>query len=472
MPNQAFLRRRGLRLAEVASYWVVKPNSHRWEAWLPCEGPQTPSFLSQPPWNLARARLAWRILAAQGVVLLDILLDQAAGSQISETNDVLLYLASSIFAALYLGQLPALFSCLCSLALVVLDQPRYPLTGPQHWWQHPLSFAFFSFTIWQISRLAERVRRESWKNRQRAQVLQLLSDFSQSCSEAHSAEQVRLLLEDALRAEPPSPFLEALQEELDHHAALTLERISRAEIEQKARVLEETQRLQSALIHSLSHDLQTPLASILGVFDALQSAEAPLTPQQGQKLVQLGHQQSERRLLLVRNLLQVGRLEGGVLTLQTQPISLEELVQAVLHRVPRSLSQRLLLSCSDPDPEVEGDATLLQQLVQNLLDNALKFSPPNSRVEIHLKREGQGIVLEVLDEGCGVALADREKIFEPFYRGCNRPHVPGSGLGLHLCKLLAELHKGTLSFEPRTEKGSCFRLQMPVRKQEGVPQSK
>ena len=226
-------------------------------------------------------------------------------------------------------------------------------------------------------------------------------------------------------------------------------------------MLEATQKLQSALINSLSHDLQTPLSSILGVFEALQSCGVKFSEEQSQRLAQLGQQQSERLLKLVRNLLNVGKLEGGALKLCLRPILLEDVVRSVLRGLPGSDAQRIRLACQGEEVEVEGDAVLLHQVVYNLLDNALKFSPPEQEVELRLWREEDQVMLEVLDRGFGIAEQDRSRIFERFFRGTTPRKVPGSGLGLNICKVLAELHHGELDYLPRTEGGSCFRLRLP-----------
>jgi K+-sensing histidine kinase KdpD len=432
--------------------------------------------------------------------MVDALLAYVAGPGISEANDTLVYLGGSILAALYLGRGPALLASLESLLMLSEVHQRYRMLGPQELWQLPLSFALFLFTIHQISSLSDRARREAWKDRQRGEVLELLSDFGQLCAEANTLSQVRqillstcgtrlglqvdwldevgeqgIALQGAVQSygclslrQPVSPFVRTLLSDLAHHAALTMDRIQQADQEHRTSMLEATQKLQSALINSLSHDLQTPLSSILGVFEALQSPEVKFSEEQSQRLTLLGQQQSERLLRLVRNLLNVGKLEGGALKLCLRPILLEDVVRSALRSLPRSDAQRIRLACQGEEVEVQGDAVLLHQVVFNLLDNALKFSPSDQEVELHLWRQEDQVFLEVLDRGFGIAEQDCARIYERFFRGTTPRQVPGSGLGLHICKVLAELHRGDLSYRPRAEGGSCFRLSLPGHREEPI----
>lgn len=426
---------------------------------------------------------------AQAVFFVDALLSYLAGSAMSETNDMMVYLVGSILSALYLGQIPALLSGLSALATLREVIPQDP-------WQYPISVAMFLFTTNQIAILSDSTRRESWRKTQRGEVLGLLNEFSQQCSEVNSLEQVKSILENTLkqrlsrpivRLSQPQPdcltlqgavichgwleiqgfvppFKRALATELAEIAAHTMDRIVHAENEHRTSMLEATQKLQSALINSLSHDLQTPLAAILGVFEALQSKEASLSPEQSEKLVALGHQQSERLLHQLRNLLNIGKLEAGALKLSRTSLSLRDLVRSAVRALSPSDSQRILLHCND-DPEVSGDATLLHQVVFNLLDNALKFSPANQKVEVEVSIQGAFVCMEVRDRGFGVSPEDRQHIFERFYRGVTPCKIPGSGLGLHISMVLAELHGGSLVYLPREPEGSIFQFNLPAVKE-------
>jgi len=243
-----------------------------WEGWLPLEGPARPAFLSPPPWNLARSSWWVRLACSQLVFGLDVLLTLLAGPAVSEANDTLLYLGGAIVAALYLGRAATFLASLEFLVMLSKVHAEHPFVGPEAAWQYPLSCLLFLLTTNQIAYLSMSARRESWKDRQRGEVLELLSRFDQLCAEANTEEQVRRHLQETMASvgsQSASPFARALLTELINHANFTIERIRQTEKEHRADVLEATQKLQSAVINSLSHDLQTPLTSILGVLEAL-----------------------------------------------------------------------------------------------------------------------------------------------------------------------------------------------------------
>jgi len=366
-------------------------------------------------------------------------------------------------AALYLGRAATFLASLEFLVMLSKVHAEHPFVGPEAAWQYPLSCLLFLLTTNQIAYLSMSARRESWKDRQRGEVLELLSRFDQLCAEANTEEQVRRHLQETMASvgsQSASPFARALLTELINHANFTIERIRQTEKEHRADVLEATQKLQSAVINSLSHDLQTPLTSILGVLEALRDGSA-LSPEQGERLADLGHQQAERLLRLVRNLLNVAKLEGGALQLHLSPLSLEDVARSAVRGLSPEDAWRISLECRAEDSEVMGDSVLLQQIVFNLLDNALKFSAPTDPVELTIYRAGDQVWLEVQDRGCGIAEQDREHIFERFFRGTTPRRVAGSGLGLHISKLLAELHQGDVCYHPRAEGGSSFHLGLP-----------
>ncbi len=484
---------------------AARPASVRpthWEAYLPVGDSQAHPNLSPAPWNLNPSTLWLRVLLGQLLFGVDALFSSLAGTGISEANGTLIYLVGCVLAAMYLGRVPALIISFESLLMLSEIHKKYPL-GPHDLWQYPLSFALFLFTIHQIALLSDRARKEAWKGRQKGEVWELLGEFVQLCAEANTLENVRELLLRVVQVqlghpvrhsheatgEPEraipiagagqphgwlllqqtlDPFSSTLVADLAHLAGLTMDRIQQAENEHRTSMLEATQKLQSALINSLSHDLQTPLASILGVFEALQSPQAQLSGQQSERLASLGQQQSERLLRLVRNLLNIGKLEAGALRLSLQWLVLEDVVRSAIRSFPEKDVKRIRLSCSGPEVEVRGDASLLSQVVLNLIDNALKFSPAQEEVCLQLWREKDSVHLDVLDRGFGIEEQDISHIFERFFRGSTPKKIPGSGLGLHICKLLVDLHGGQLEYAPRSEGGSRFRLTLVGKKEDNA----
>ena len=479
---------------------AVRPN--HWEAYLPVADTEAHPNLSPAPWNLNSRTLWLRVALGQLLFGVDTLFSWLAGTGISEVNGTLIYLVGCVLAAMYLGRIPALVISFESLVMLSEIHKMYPL-GPHDLWQYPLSFSLFLFTIHQIALLSDRARSEAWRGRQKGEIWELLGEFVQLCAEANTLDHVRELLLHVVGVQLGHPvahqeepgerdvsipivgaaqphgwlvprgqldaFSSTLVADLAHLAGLTMDRIQQAENEHRTSMLEATQKLQSALINSLSHDLQTPLASILGVFEALQSPQAQLSSQQSSRLTSLGQQQSERLLRLVRNLLNIGKLEAGALKLSLQWLVLEDVVRSAIRSFPEADIRRIQLSSEGSEVEVRGDASLLSQIVLNLIDNALKFSPSQEAVQLNLGREKDSVHLEVLDRGFGIQEQDTVHIFERFFRGSTPKKVPGSGLGLHICKLLVDLHGGQLDYSPRAEGGSCFRLTLPGKKEELTP---
>lgn len=475
-----------------------------WEICLPVEGPFSPKFLSNPAWSIARSSRPVRYAAAQAVFLADGMLSYFAGTAISEGNDMLMYLGASILAALYLGAGPALLSCSASLILLSSDRVHSSVIIDHGAIQYLLSISLFLFCTYQVGALAERFRMDTWRNRQRGETLALIGEFTQNCSDSSLPSQVvetlKATIRDrlglaceqasdsgALKSEPyvlklaagqsnveilkvliPQgnarlrQYLQALCLDLSLQAEWSVNRIELFEQEERNRTLETTQRLQSALVNSLSHDLQTPLSSILGVFDSLLSPDGILSGEQSQQLISLGQEQSERLLRQVRNLLSISKVDGGALKISLQNLRPHDCVKSALKAFPRQDQSRIQIQDDSQGADIWADPSLLSVLLANLLDNALKFSPSESPVEIHIHQGDHCCCIEVMDSGCGILLQDQDKIFERFYRGQTPKKVPGSGLGLHICKVMSELQHATLTYSPRTPTGSCFTLKLPL----------
>jgi two-component system sensor histidine kinase KdpD len=243
---------------------------------------------------------------------------------------------------------------------------------------------------------------------------------------------------------PLSPLGLSILETFAQQAALALERARLSAAAQEADLLKATERLQSALLNSISHDLRIPLVSISGALQALKDEpDEPLDKEQRESLLDNALSESDRLNRTVGNLLHMTRLESGAVRVNLQPQELAEVVELTLQMLQRPERVRVQLP---PDlPLVEVDFGLIQQVLANLLENALRFSPPESPVEISARAAHQA-ELWVRDFGPGVPEAERDLIFERFYRGRN--DVAGSGLGLSICKGLVEAQGGTIHVEP------------------------
>lgn len=225
--------------------------------------------------------------------------------------------------------------------------------------------------------------------------------------------------------------------------ALALERDRLALAAHEAELARSSERLGTALLNSISHDLRIPLVSIGGALQDLADPSAELSEAQRQSLLQNARGEADRLNRIVSNLLGMTRLEAGYLQVHSQPQELSEIVHHSLQMLGQPTRVQLHLDAELP--LVQADFLLLQQVIANLLDNAFKFSPPDSPVELGTGlRDGQP-ELWVRDHGRGLPAGDAEALFERFYRG--DPDVPGSGLGLSICRGLLEAMGGSIRAE-------------------------
>ncbi len=254
-----------------------------------------------------------------------------------------------------------------------------------------------------------------------------------------------------------------LLETFVNQIALAIERGLLADEAQAARLHVESERLRSTLLSSVSHDLRTPLAAITGATSTLLDPPARLDEAGRRDLLQMMHEEAERLDRLVENLLEMTRLESGNVRVRREPHALEEPVGAVLHRFGDRLRGRPVTTAIPADlPPVSIDPALIQQVLANLLDNALKYSPEGSPLGISASRGGgDDVVVEVGDRGPGLAPGDEGRVFEKFYRGA-APPAPGSGLGLAICRGIVEAHGGRIEAVRRAGGGAVFRFTLPT----------
>ena len=229
--------------------------------------------------------------------------------------------------------------------------------------------------------------------------------------------------------EPEHQALDALAD----RAAVTLERLRLAREAAQSAAQSETQRLRTALLSSLSHDLRTPLTAIRGAAETLRTAWAQLTPEtRGDLLSSIEHDTARMHRFLA-NITDMTRLESGEIVPRLAPTELPEVVEAAIARQENGL---LILVNIPPDiPPVRADPLLLEQVLVNLLDNALKYSPANGTVSVTARREGAEVAISVSDEGIGIAGEDLPHVFDSFYRAGRGDRVaPGTGLGLAIAR--------------------------------------
>ena len=263
---------------------------------------------------------------------------------------------------------------------------------------------------------------------------------------------------------PLSPDQLDLVETLARQAAASLDRARLAAEGEEARVTAERERLRSTLLSSVSHDLRTPLAAITGAASGLLQAPAPQAAER-RELAETIYEEAERLNRLVANLLDMTRLESGTVPLRREWHSVEEVVGSALARLEEGLAGRPVETVMPGDlPLVPMDAVLVEQVLVNLLENAIKYTDPGSRLRVSASRDDGGIVVDVADEGPGLKAGDEERVFEKFYRGSSATR--GFGLGLAICRAIVAAHGGRIWAENRAPHGVAFRFTLPI---EGTP---
>ena len=244
----------------------------------------------------------------------------------------------------------------------------------------------------------------------------------------------------------------------------------RAAVEAQAQALAEADRLKTALLSMVSHDFRSPLTSIkTGVTALLQ--DGPVWDAASQRELLSGiNQETDRLNRMVGNILALSRLEADAWRPQYEMVPLNELVGTVLDSFSNAENQRIGVQLEKAPLEACLDMVQIVQVLHNLLENALKYSPPASAVELHAAQQNDTLIIEVLDKGDGLTEGEAERVFERFYRApqWRESALPGTGIGLAVCSGLVQAHGGTLSAANRAEGGAVFRLALPLQPSEKV----
>lgn len=250
-------------------------------------------------------------------------------------------------------------------------------------------------------------------------------------------------------------------------AALALERAQLAEEAERARLQVETERMRSSLLSSVSHDLRTPLAGITGAASSLLAGDQALDASTRRELTQSIYDEANRLNVLVRNLLDMTRLESGAIHVNKAWQPLEEVIGAALTRMDSALASRPVeVRLSDELALVPLDEVSIEQVLVNLLENAVRYTPSGSPIELSAWPDGTLVVVEVADRGPGLAPGDEARVFEKFYRAQVSPH--GVGLGLAICRGIVEAHGGRIWAQNRPDGGTAFRFELPIEGQSPV----
>jgi len=270
-------------------------------------------------------------------------------------------------------------------------------------------------------------------------------------------------------SDKPGPLLtpdqRRLLDALIDQSALAIERVRLVEDLERAKRTAEADRLRSALLTSISHDLKTPLAAVLGAAGTLRDLSSALSDGEKADLLATVVDEAERLNRFIANLLDMTRLESGAIVPNAAPHDIGEIVGSALRRASKILAHhRVELDLAADLPMLDVDAVLFEQVLFNLLDNAAKYSPNDTTIRIRSWRDRESVCLEVLDEGDGIPPAELEHIFDKFYRVEKGDQVrAGTGLGLAISRGFVEAMHGTITAANRTDRsGAIFAIRLPI----------
>jgi two-component system, OmpR family, sensor histidine kinase KdpD len=273
-------------------------------------------------------------------------------------------------------------------------------------------------------------------------------------------------------SDKPGPLLtpdqRRLLDALMDQGALAIERVRLVEDMDRVERTAETERLRSALLTSISHDLKTPLAAVLGSASALRDVGDKLSDGEKADLLATVIDESERLNRFIANLLDMTKIESGAIAPNLTPHDLSEIVGSALRRANKILGgHRVDLNLATDMPMVRIDAVLFEQALFNLLDNAAKYAVAGTTIGVRSWRDRDSVVLQIVDEGEGIPQGDLEHIFDKFYRVQKTDQVrAGTGLGLAISRGFVEAMQGTITAANRSDrKGAVFTITLPIPEQ-------
>jgi two-component system sensor histidine kinase KdpD len=283
---------------------------------------------------------------------------------------------------------------------------------------------------------------------------------------------VRLLAGDAaigsiVAERPPGgrPFSRDDRLLLETAARQATAALDRARLDARARNAQldaETNQLRAAMFSSVTHDLRTPLASIKAGVTSLLDSTVQHDPEQERDLLTTILEETDRLNRLVGNLLDLARIRAGALTPTRQPAAMDEIVEVVLARMRSRLADHVVTAHLPPSlPDVSVDPVQLDQVLTNLLENAGRHAPKGSEIQVSVLWLHGAVQVRVADEGPGVPLDERDRVFEAFYRGSSIPETPGSGLGLAISKAVVVAHGGRIWIEESPRGGCVVAFEIP-----------
>jgi two-component system sensor histidine kinase KdpD len=460
----------------------------------------------RPPSPFREYALAIAIVLVTGAAAL------AFRDRLKVIDAAMILLLAAVVAASVTGRGPAVAAALGSIVLFdVWFVPPYNRVTVEDS-TYVLTFVVMLIVALIMGGLTARIREHVVAARERAGKLGALYSLTRELSAAPSRDEViviggrhleqatgthaEILLSGVAREVPPEPAQGSLvipldtsgnvngivvldpapaSEEVRSTARLfadqvsgALDRIILVERNQRAQVEVESERLRTALLSSLSHDLRTPLAGIEGAASSLLDSGRDLPTPEREDLARDILAESRRMNRLVGNLLDMVRVESGTLALRKEWLPLEEPVGVALLRLEEKLEGRPVEVRLPGDlPFVPMDELLIEQVLINLLENAIRYTPPGTPLAISARNLGRLVEVEIADRGPGIPPGQEESVFQKFYRGTSRgsPATNGAGLGLAICRGIIQAHGGTIRAVPGAS-GAVFRFTLPL---EGTP---
>jgi two-component system, OmpR family, sensor histidine kinase KdpD len=256
-----------------------------------------------------------------------------------------------------------------------------------------------------------------------------------------------------------------LLESFSNQAALAIERAQLAEQARQTQLLQATEKLQTALLNSISHDLRTPLVSITGALSSLREDGVTLDEATRKNLIDTASGEAERLNHLVGNLLDMTRVEAGAMHAAQEPCDVQDVIGSALERLQNQLLGRQVnVELPANLPLVPMDFVLIVQVLVNLLDNAIKYSPASAPIDVCARVTDAHLEISVADRGVGIPPEDLVRVFDKFYRVQRPDGVIGTGLGLAICKGIVESHHGNIRAENREGGGVVVSMTLPVMK--------
>jgi len=262
-----------------------------------------------------------------------------------------------------------------------------------------------------------------------------------------------------------TPDARRLLDALVDQGALAIERVLLVEDMDQVKRTVESDRLRSALLTSISHDLKTPLASVLGAASTMRDLGSRLSEFEKRDLLATVIDESERLNRFIANLLDMTKLESGAVVPNSMRQDIGEIVGSVLRRASKILAHhKVSLDLAADMPMLELDAVLFEQVLFNLLDNAAKYAAAGTTISIRSQRDKKSMTLQIIDEGDGIPETELESVFDKFYRAQKGDHVrPGTGLGLAISRGFVEAMRGTISATNRTDRsGAVLTIRLPI----------